>query len=422
MRILILSTSDIEGGAAIAARRLHQGLRNLGADSHMLVMRKKTDDVRVVPPSKLQKAVGFFHWQVEKTLTNSVRRGLTKTPFSNGLCDFQLNRRIQALQPDIVNFHWVNDGFVRIASLPQLNVPLVWSMHDMWAFTGGCHYDGGCGKYQTACGNCPQLGKSSWIDLSKRVFQLKEKAYSKSSITFVASSSWLANCADTSALLRRQPVETIHTGLNTSVFKPINTYHAREILNLPHDKKIVLFGSLHGETDIRKGFSYIFPSLEHLASHETELVVFGQSKPFNSPDTAFPIRYMGQFKDEPSLALLLSAADVLLFPSIQENFGNICMESLACGTPVVAFDIGGNGDMIVHRENGYLATPFDSLELGAGLQWVLDNPYRYEILSQNARQFALDTLDQNRMAQQYLQLFQKKLGINERQLSLETTV
>ena len=422
MKILIVSTSDIRGGAAIAAYRLHEGLRSLGANSHMLVVNKQTDDERVIRPSKFQRGMNFLYWQGEKALNRwALQKNKGVVPFSNGLFSFQLHKRIQELEPDIINLHWVCDAFVSIQSLSQFQVPVVWSMHDMWPITGGCHYDQGCEKYTQSCSKCPMLGPSSMLDLSKKVFNRKKRVYANREITFVASSNWLGDSARRSTLARDQRVEVIHTGLDLSTFKPIDKLAAREILNLPRDKKIILFGSLHGEIDKRKGFVHIFPALDAVKEMDAELVVFGQSRSFSWPDTALPIRYMGKMKDTHSLALLYAAADVLLFPSLQENFGNICMEALACGTPIVAFEIGGNPDMIVHKENGYLVPPFEADKLGEGLSWVLEDEKRHMALSQEARRRAEILLDQNRMAGEYLDLFQSFFPKKEERLPLQTT-
>ncbi|MEM6631783.1 MAG: glycosyltransferase family 4 protein [Bacteroidota bacterium] len=422
MKILIISTSDIGGGAAIAAYRLHEGLRNVGADSQMLVVHKQSDDERVIRPSKLQRGMNFMYWQGERAFTSlSAKHRQRNVPFSNGLFSFQLQKRIQEINPDIINLHWVCDAFVSIHSLSQLQVPIVWSMHDMWPITGGCHYDQGCAKFTSTCEKCPVLGPSTRVDLSKKVFDRKRKVYARKDITFVGSSNWLADCARKSALARDQRVEVIHPGLNLSTFKPIERAIARDILNLPLDKRIILFGSLHGEIDKRKGFAHIFPALDAIKHIDAELVVFGQSQSFHWPDTALPIRYLGKFKDSQSLALLYAAADVLLFPSLQENFGNICMESLACGTPIVAFGIGGNPDMILHKKNGYLAPAYDAQQLGEGLSWVLEYPNRVHDLSLSARKRAEELLDQNRMAQEYLELFQSFYPQKEERLPFRTT-
>jgi glycosyltransferase involved in cell wall biosynthesis len=223
-------------------------------------------------------------------------------------------------------------------------------------------------------------------------------------MTVIAPSRWMATLARESALLRRCRIETIPNGIDTAVFKPIDRRIAREILNLPLDRRLVLFGAMRATSDRRKGFEYLKAALDRIAvgplRHVVELVVFGATAPRSPERFGLKTHYVGQINDEVALALLYASADAFVAPSRQDNLPNTVMEALACGTPCVAFRVGGLPDMIVDRENGYLAEPFVADDLAAGIIWLLEDEDRALRLSTNARETAVASfrLDQQAAA------------------------
>jgi glycosyltransferase involved in cell wall biosynthesis len=181
------------------------------------------------------------------------------------------------------------------------------------------------------------------------------------------------------------------------------------MLSLPTDKKLILFGSLAGTVEQRKGFTQLQKAIGQLVatsnSRDMELVVFGASRPAVAPEFGMETRYVGKLHDDIGLTLLYNAADVFVLPSLQDNLPNTVMEALACGTPCVAFDIGGVPDMIEHQANGYLAVPYEPSDLAAGIAWVLRDQDRWQALSRNARikverEFAL-----HKVARRYAELY-----------------
>ncbi|NJO63758.1 MAG: glycosyltransferase [Richelia sp. RM2_1_2] len=377
MKILHLSTNDINGGAARGAYWLHQGMIKAGVDSTMLVAQKKSDDFTVIgEKSKFQKG-----WNLIRPTIDSIPMffypNRHKTVFSSSWISAQVHRQIENINPDIINLHWVCGSFLKPESLARFNKPIVWTLRDMWAFTGGCHYAGNCEKYKVNCGACPQLGSESENDISRKLWQRKQKAWQDLNITIVAISNWLAECASNSSLFKDKRIEVIPNALDECKFKPIPKKIAREILNLPLDKNIILFGAINAVTDKRKGYQYLIPALKHLSSNglseSKEIVVFGSGQPKEEIDLGMKVHYVGKLHDDTTLALTYSAADVTVTPSIQEAFGKTAMESLACGTPVVAFNATGLKDIVDHQQNGYLAKPFDVEDLAKGIVWVLEN-------------------------------------------------
>jgi glycosyltransferase involved in cell wall biosynthesis len=260
-----------------------------------------------------------------------------------------------------------------------------------------------------ACGKCPQLGSTQEWDLSRWVWQRKAKAWQNCNLTIVALSSWLANCAGASSLFQNRRIELIPNGIDTYKYRPLNQQVAREFLGLPQDKHLVLFGSLRATDNPRKGFHLLQLALQDLSQSgwqdKLELVVFGASEPENPPELGFPAHYLGQLNDDLSLAILYSAADVFVLPSTQENLANTVMEAISCGTPSVAFNIGGMPDMIEHQHNGYLAQPYSVEDLAQGIAWVLENQQRHQKLSYRAREKVEQEFTLAIQARRYVSLF-----------------
>ncbi len=411
MKILHVNTSDISGGAARAAYRIHKGLQGIGIESEMLVQSKSSDDKTVIGPDRIIKK-GFA--MLRPTLDSACKKmfsGNSKTIFSPAMLPFSgIPSQIQAIAQDVVHLHWICGGLVQIKELKQIDNPLIWTLHDMWAFTGGCHYSDGCGRFQQDCGNCPQLNRSSKNDLSWSILKRKKEAWAKLDITIVTPSKWLAECAKKSSLFKNRRIEVIQYLLNLNLFNPIDKTTARNIWDLPINKKLILFGAMSATSDYRKGFDLLYEGVKQLDakwSGNAELVVLGSSEPENPPDFGLPVHYLGRLHDDVSLSLLYSAVDVMVTPSRQDNLPNTVVESLACGTPVVAFDIGGMPDMIEHRINGYLAKPFDIKDLAAGINWVLSDENRHNELCINAREKAVACFDIEKIANQYKRLYQE---------------
>jgi glycosyltransferase involved in cell wall biosynthesis len=321
-------------------------------------------------------------------------------PFSNAV------KKINALNPDIVHLHWVCESFIRPEDLSKIKAPVVWTMHDMWPFTGGCHYAGTCTKYKSGCQNCPLLNSGRDKDLSYRLYARKKVAFDKvQNLTLVGSSKWMADCARESSLSRGKNVVSLPNPIDTERYKPIGKEVAKNSLNLSLDKKIVLFCE---SKNPRKGYQYLSEALKNVNTREIELLTFGGLVPGLKETTEFKMHRMGEVSDDITLQILYNAADVVVVPSLEENLSNIIMESLSCGTPVVAFDIGGNSDMIDHRLNGYLAKEMDANDLAAGIDWVISNT-KDNNLGTNARNKVLSTFDSKVVVKQYIALYQSLL-------------
>ncbi len=408
MKVLHINTVDTFGGAARAAYRLHRALLNVEIDSQMLVLHKNSDDYTVIKSAqnKLDKIFNIIRLTVDGFLVrkypdrDKILFSPTYAPWSNVV------EMIQQIDPDIVHLHWICGSFFPIEDLLKIKKPIVWSLHDNWAFTGGCHIKWECEKYKIQCEQCPRLASKINKDLSYKTFLRKKKVFSKMpDLMIIGLSHWVADCAKQSYLLKDKDIVVLPNVIDTDLYKPIDKQLARELLGLPLNKKLVMFGAVSATNDINKGFNELLQALNNVQS-DIELVVFGSSKPEISPEFKQPISYLGHLYDDYSLKLVYNSADVMIVPSLQENLSNAIMESLACQTPVVAFNVGGNCDLIQHQQNGYLAQPYDVIDLARGIEWVLsfsDN------LQQNARLSVLERFDYRVVIPKYIEVYEKVL-------------
>ncbi len=420
MRPVLVNSEDSRGGAARAVYRLHAGLRSIGVDSSMLVQVKHGEDPSVFGPRTVTgRLAARLRQGLDLLPVFAYPAGRTRRTFYPGWLPDRSSGRVEDLAPDLVHLHWIAGGFVNVKSLRTYGVPLVWTLHDMWAFTGGCHYDEGCGRYASGCGACPLLGSRSSTDLSSAGFRRRMTAYRGLPLTIVAPSRWLGELVRSSPLLSRFPVSVLPNAIDTESFRPLLKAAARERLRLPKDRKLILFGAAHGGGEPRKGFNHLQSALQRLAGDGTgarlQAVVFGGARPKDPPDLGVECLYTGNVNDDESLAALYAAADVFVAPSVQENLSNTVMEALACGTSCVAFDIGGMPDMIEHRRNGYLARPFDAADLAEGMRWVLDNDQRRQELSSRARQKVLEEFAMPVVARRHLELYRRVLEPTQHQ-------
>jgi glycosyltransferase involved in cell wall biosynthesis len=378
----------------------------------MLVQEKISDDFTVI--TNRQSFLRMIVVKIRPIIdTFPVRfyKNRTKTLFSPSW--FGINSvidKINELNPDVVHLHWINGGMIKIENLPKINAPIVWTLHDNWAFTGGCHIMWECEKYKSNCGSCPHLGSIKEFDLSRRIFNRKQNTFSKlPNMVIVGLSRWLEDCAKKSSLFLNHKIINIPNPIDTNVFKPFGKKQARELWNLPQSKKLVLFGAMSATSDINKGFKELTESLNLLNDENMEFVIFGSSEPKEKQPFNIKTHYLGHLNDDVSLVTLYSAVDVMIVPSLQEAFGQTASESMACGTPVVAFGHTGLLDIVEHKKTGYLAKPFDTNDLADGIKWVL-NATNYDELSVNARKKVVREFDSSVVSDRYIELYHKVLS------------
>ncbi len=409
MKIVNISTSDFIGGAARATYRLHREFINMGYDSKLLVLHKTLDDNTIISVSKnkVEKVFSKFSGGIDNIPAKFY--GVQNT-WSTAWYGQDISKLDEVKEADIIVLYWISGGFLSpksIFQLSQLNKPIFWRLSDMWPFTGGCHYSNGCTKYLENCGYCPELSSSKENDLSKKLLIKKNHLWKDIDINIIAPSNWIAQCASNSSVFKNKKIRIFGTGVDTNLFKPIEKNIARDILNIPEGKKVILLGAVNIVSDNRKGGMLAYKAFEKLLeSYEKSnvyLLVFGS---YNNvfENLEIDVNMIGKVNDEYTLALLYSSSDVFIAPSKEENLANTVLESLGCGTPVVAFDVGGMPDAIEHQKNGYLAKPFSTNELAYGIEWILNND-NYAELCENAREKVMKEFDSKIVAKKYIKLY-----------------
>lgn len=404
MKVIHVSRFDLVGGAAIAAYRIHRALRSQGVDSTMAVNHATSGDWTVQHPNKvaeklngLRPFAGYLFRQRLKT-TNVAPHSVAILPslWPGKLNDYDV---------DIVNLHWVNAEMLSVEDIGKLRQPVVWTLHDMWAFCGAEHYTDDY-RWREGYSKQNRPRYEGGFDLNRWTWNRKRRHW-RHPFQIVTPSHWLADCVSKSALMDDWPVTVIPNPIDTDVWQPVDKSFARQLLNLPPDIPLLLFGAGDGTGDPRKGFDLLISALDHLRGEITglELIVFGQMEPQQPADLGFPVHYMGYLHDPLSLRVLYSAADAMVIPSRQDNLPNTGLEAHACGTPVIAFKVGGLVDIVDHLKTGYLATPFDTDDLARGIQWILSDLKLVEVLSKSSRQRALKLWSPEKIANLYCQLY-----------------
>ena len=415
MKVLLLNTSSRTGGAAVAADRLRSSLIRNGIDTSMLVRDKSEGDDKYITVNStwLRRKINKFRFYFERIiifLFNKLNRAdLFRVSIANTGTD--ISKMEEVRNADIIHLHWINQGFLSLSDIRKLSAlgkPIVWTMHDMWPCTGICHHARDCNKYHKKCNSCFYLGNKSGNDLSTKIFLNKAEIYKGADITFVGCSKWLTGRAKESALLINKNVLDIPNTVDQSIFRRKDKYESRRKFNLPLDKKLLLFGALN-ITDTRKGVDYLLKALSLIHKDDLELVVFGNIKSDIKQLIPVPIHPMGYLTEETVIADLYNAVDLFVTSSLEENLPNTIMESMACGTPCVGFEIGGIPEMIDHKKNGYVAKYKSAEDLAEGIIWVLDNPDR-EGISTACVDKVNSCYSEDIVAQKYIALYERLLA------------
>ncbi len=408
MRILHINTTDITGGAGIAAYRLHKALRSQGVESFMLVQSKRSNDASIIKSSNIP-FINKIREEADKLFVKFALKNKNNL-FSVSLLSDNTIKRIKKINPDIIHLHWIAGGFVKIETLAKLNKPVIWSLHDMWPFTGACHYTDNCLQYTHSCNLCPFLKPKS--KLAEKTFNRKLKTYQKIKYLYVNGlSKWIMEQAKKSSLFENRAFYNLTNCINTTDFYPINKNKAKKNLNIPENKKVILFGAVAATVDKRKGFDLFQKALSLTENKSDKIVaVFGSPDKKNIEIDGFEYRYLGKINSTEQLRTIYSSADVTVVPSRQENLSNVVLEAMACGTPVVAFNTGGMPDMIKHLQNGYLAKCFSSKDLEKGISKIIYSN-DYKTISETAYLTVKSKFDCSVVALGYIDLYEQILGM-----------
>lgn len=421
MRVLLINTSERMGGAAIAASRLLDALTNSGVKAKLLVRDKQTDRLNVVALDPSWKLLWNFTWErvVIWTANYFHRNNLFDVDIANTGTDITSLPEFQ--QADVIHLHWVNQGMLSLKTIRKIadsGKPIVWTMHDMWACTGICHYARTCTGYQESCGNCPLLRKGgNKKDLSHRTFLKKQKLLQNAPITFITCSRWLKGLAQKSALFAGKEVYNIPNPININRFKPHNKQEARTKCGLPTDKPLIMFGSVKIK-DKRKGATYLAEACKILAQKYPDLtqklgvVALGHQSKFLEKIIPFRVYPLDYVSDEHKLVDIYNSVDMYVTPSLEDNLPNTIMEAMACGVPCVGFNVGGIPEMIDHLHNGYVAQYKSAEDLANGIRWILTENKQAALSDQASRKVA-NSYSERAIAQKYIAIYNQLISADE---------
>ncbi len=407
MKILFINKDDNRGGAAQMAWNLAAELRVLGHEVRFIVRRKFSNDSNV--------------YELKENPVLSTLRKITKRDFTVVLSNFRdqvlsndidMGIEMQILNhpwinwADVIHFHNLHGNYFKLSNIIEISKkkPVVWTLHDLWAVTGHCAYPFECKRFQNECGQCPRLHdyqKLLW-DNSKHLINSKKEIYRKSKLNIVVPSGWMAGMVSTS-ILKEKNSKVISNGINTKIFTSYKKKNAKNELNLPVGKKIILFFT-YGFNNINKGWRHIEKILHHYKNKKDILFVGignlnGAWKNVTCVDPIY---------DQKQMVKYYNASDMLLFPSLSESFGMVPLEASGCGTPVVAFPVGIIPDLITHKRNGYISEYNNTKSLIKGIEYFLckNNEDLSKIALKNVK-IVKDNFSLKKMGKSYSKFYEK---------------
>lgn len=414
MKIVHVNTYENFGGAGIAGQRLVHAINELELGTATILSASTTESGgNFFHRGRFPELLTKFSFAADTAWVSlNAEKPQYRFAFSPAVFGRDISTWKRIIEADIIHLHWINQGFISISNLRRLialGKPIVWTLHDMWSFTGGCHYSGICDHFKGKCGNCFFLKNPHGEDLSHIGWLKKEHIYAEAkNITFIACSNWLAGVARSSSLLKSARINAIPNPIDTALFCPLDKSELRKKWRISPDVKLILFGAAN-ISEKRKGLVYLIAALQLLKdlnkNAAIEVAVFGKNKSFSLDSIPFPAHNLSVITSQKDMSEIYGMADVFVLPSLEDNLPNTVMESMACGTPAVAFNIGGLPDLIEHQKDGYLAEYSSSADLALGIEWIFSNPD----LAINARQKVIEKFSNGVIARQYMNLYKSVL-------------
>lgn len=415
MKVLLISKDARVGGAAVAAMRLKESMGDRQVEVKMLVQANGDPGNRVYDstPHLFKRWMNKARFILERiTFLPREKDRTVRFMFSPANTGEDLSGHPLVREADILHLHWINGGFLSLKSLKRLfdlGKPVVWTFHDLWAATGGCHSALECEGYKGNCGNCPYLRKPGELDYSSRIWKRKSKLFLQSNFTIVTPSKWLKGCVESSTLLGHCNTLAIPNPIDPAVFHKVDREPACRELGLDPGKRYILFGAANVRNMI-KGFGYFVEAVEILhreinGDDSVELLLLGRTKGDEAELFPFKVRSIRYTGSTNVVASLFSVAHLFAISSLQETFPNTIIESMLCGTPAVGFRTGGIPEMISHKEDGYLAEHRSAQDLAEGMKWLLTHP-GYPSLSEQVRNNALERFSFKKSADAYMEVYE----------------
>lgn len=412
------------GGAANAAMRIHRGLQQNKIDSRFYYHRDTKDTVIDSSFQQIEFSpprYGVFSGAVQKRIDRRrekevyrlyndhvAMRPESMETFSMARLPEPTFLDWKSIDADIAHLHWISffaDYPSFFGSIPN-TIPIVWTLHDMNAFTGGCHYTNGCTRFKFGCGTCPQVTNGCHDDVSRSSFKVKQKSLRPKNLHVVAPSDWMRTQAMKSDIWPAQTsFRTIRYGLDLQRFRPMEQKASRLVLGIESDATLIAFGA-EDINNKRKGIQHLLPALAKLQSKQPiECIVFGSGEIEPTPKLP-PIHQMGYVDSEDRQALIYSAADIVVVPSREDNQPQVGLEAMACGTPVVGFDAGGIPEYVRDGATGLIANHGDEDHLADRLSCLVENREARVLMGQQARAMMEREFEVNQQTKKYVEFYE----------------
>lgn len=382
IKVVHVNYSDTEGGASIAAFRHHEAMNiQHFVESEMLVVYKqKKNDKSIISiiKSRMDKIRMLLYYTFSAKM---VEYSSSSTFFSFLPIGFDLSKEDCIQKADVIYIHWVNSMTTSVKGIEKilkLKKPTYLFLHDMWSFTGGCHYSMQCNRYKdSGCYSCPVIKPFLRINISSLQYKMKQRWKMYPNLHVLVPSNWLYQCAESSNLFRKHSIYLCRNTIDINFFKPHNKEFCRSFFRVKQGKQVLIFAAASIDNPV-KGLNYLLECLNALEQEKYECLILGDRDETLSEKVNLPIHFTGYLHDSYSLVLAYNAADLLIIPSVAENFPNVVLEAMSCGTPAVGFNVGGIPELILHKETGYIADDYTSKGLLKGVKWCLDwnNYYR----------------------------------------------
>lgn len=418
MRILIVNTSEQEGGAAVASNRLLASLNKIGLQAKMLVRDKSSESPTVLSLNGKHTARWKFLWERLRIFLALHLKKEHLWDIDTACAGTDITSLPEFKDADIIHLAWINQGMLSLKNINKIarsGKPVVWTMHDLWPATAICHYARGCQNFVSVCRDCRLLpGGGGKHDLANSVWKKKKRLYRQSNIHFVTCSHWLEIQANQSALMQGMTVISIPNPIDTTIFNRQDKLKAKRSLGLPVDKKVILFVA-QKVTDERKGAQYLVDALNQLASsnkalaEECVVALLGGHASELILKINIPSYSLGYVYGDENIARIYNAADVFVIPSMEDNLPNTVMEAMACGVPCVGFNVGGIPEMIDHMKTGYIAKAGNTSDLCHGICWTLFEAAYAELQEASLTKVA-HCYSQESVAQRYYEVYSGALA------------
>ncbi|MCW8922217.1 MAG: glycosyltransferase [Gammaproteobacteria bacterium] len=419
MKVAIINKWVSNGGAARAALRLYDALRINGCDVSYVVNENHSNRNDVIVLEKRKSWREDTNEVIQSEYINKFRTEISNTLFSVTYNGADIDACKSVLEADIVNIHWI-EYFLSIdalQSLVEMKKPIVWTLHDERAFTGGCHYSSGCEEYvNDSCFECKQLSNDEFRLANKNLLA-KKTIFEGADLTIVTPSKWLAKEAGRSALFKNCPIHVIPNSIESDVFYPRDKKLAKTELGFDEDTVVLMVGA-ENNSEMRKGYQDLLSSLKKCLSNSyfkdmcesgkvlLTLIGYGGEEICNLP---IPFKQYGHISDDAQLALIYSASDMYILTSLEDNLPNALLEAMACGTPVIGYDTGGIPDIVKHGVNGIVVERGNVDSLSVSILHLVDNRELREIYSKRAARLITKHYTQEVQAKMYTDLYEEIL-------------